>query len=1011
MNDALDDRSDPHDDLDRCVDRVIREYFDSEARPIAAAEAGTTAERSPEETAFVLPRRVGRYPVKAVIGRGGLGVVLRATDPELGREIAIKIIRPKHRDEHDIVAGFLEEARVTSQLQHPGIVPIHEVGRTADGLPFFTMKIVEGETLALLLRRRRFPHEDRLRFLRIFAQVCQAIAFAHHAGVVHRDLKPGNVMVGRFGEVQVLDWGFAVWMGRGGAGAGTRGAAKAGGGRDSARVLGTPAYMATEQARGDLDEIDTRTDVFALGATLTEILTGAPPYLAETREEVYLMATKGWQQDARERLASCGADKALVALAEQCLSPDKADRPADAASVATAVERHLTDLEQRNRELYVQAAEARAHAKDERRRRRLTVATAIAVGVALVAIASYLWRRVESEQALHAAISRARVFVEQAQAGDPGDATRWEAARAAVEQAATFAHSEVDSHPDIAELLDQVGTGEAQSERDRAFLDWLAGPRLQLAYDLRVGSEGLDTGYTEAYANWGVDVVLLDVDQAATKIRVSKIAVQMVHGLDRLVEFLCMSGNGASPKLALSRKLTAIAMAADGDPWRNRVRQAFLDDDVEFLKALSREGSLTAVPTASLDLLAGTLRVKGDQTGAVRVLRVAAQRQPGDYEVVHSLERALGKIGASSHEILWQSLRGVSLRPDSAHAWHHLADALQASGEKELAKQAYQRMADCGPDYSLAASVLTLQRGRQLLDQGYVMEAQRMFQRLVEEEPGNDSALSFLALAQMTLHDTDAAIASLRAALAIRETAERRCNLGMLLRLRGHFEEALDELVRGHELSKQRIEWKYPSGEWLELVSDLQARAALLADSGASNVPAAAEERARFALVAFLIGKPRLALRLFDDAFAGVPQPGGDGIYGPDYFDASYREFAAQAAVAIAAGVEGELADAVAGGRSDVLHRARLWLGQELDWLVKRAKATDGRVELRERLSRWLYGPAWAPVRSEANLAKQGVAGAELDAWLAFWDRVQRDLASNPEPSGEVAPTSGGNDK
>ena len=455
MNDPIDNQQvEAHelDELDAGLDKVIREYFDSgvmdaAAHPTDAAPRAGTAPTN--EPTFVLPRCVGRYPVTALIGRGGLGIVLRCSDPELGREIAIKLIRPKHRGNDNVITSFIEEARVTSQLQHPGIVPIHEVGRTADGLPYFTMKIVEGETLAVLLGRRSIPQEEQLRFLRLFAHVCHAAAFAHHAGIVHRDLKPGNVMVGRFGEVQIVDWGFAVST-KGRRTASPRAhESRPEPDSDSSRVLGTPAYMATEQARGDLDAIDARTDVFALGATLTEILTGAPPYLADTREEVYLKATKGWLQDAHERLALCNADPALVALAQQCLAPNQGDRPQDADAVAAGLEQYLTGLDRKNHELQIQAAEARAYAKDQRHRKRLTLGLAIAVLVAMVAVGSYWWVKSESHLALTAAISRARVFVEQGQQGEPADAARWEAARVAVEQAATFAHGDSVVHPEI----------------------------------------------------------------------------------------------------------------------------------------------------------------------------------------------------------------------------------------------------------------------------------------------------------------------------------------------------------------------------------------------------------------------------------------------------------------------------------------------------------------------------------------------------------------------------------
>ena len=213
-----------------------------------------------------------------------MGLVLRGRDPELGRELAVKLLLDHHRDRPDLVDRFVEEAQICGQLQHPGVVPVYDLGMLADDRPFFTMKLVKGQTLASLLARRG-AEPDLPRFLSIFASVCQTMAYAHSRGVIHRDLKPSNVMVGPFGEVQVMDWGLAKVLPKDGPrkevvappvnetvvatirSMGESDLSQAG------SVLGTPAYMAPEQARGETDAIDRRSDVFALGSILCEILT------------------------------------------------------------------------------------------------------------------------------------------------------------------------------------------------------------------------------------------------------------------------------------------------------------------------------------------------------------------------------------------------------------------------------------------------------------------------------------------------------------------------------------------------------------------------------------------------------------------------------------------------------------------------------------------------------------------------------------------------------------------
>jgi serine/threonine protein kinase len=207
------------------------------------------------------------YEIREELGHGGMGIVYLAWDRTLAREVALKVVNADAPD--DLARRVMHEARTLAKLEHPGLVPVHDVGELPDGRPYYVMKRVRGERLDVALREMPSLAER----LGIFERICDAVAFAHAHGVVHRDLKPENVMIGEFGETLVLDWGAAKTLGE---------SPEAVGAPDDARatepttghgmVIGTPGYMAPEQARGDSADVDARADVYALGAMLRDIV-------------------------------------------------------------------------------------------------------------------------------------------------------------------------------------------------------------------------------------------------------------------------------------------------------------------------------------------------------------------------------------------------------------------------------------------------------------------------------------------------------------------------------------------------------------------------------------------------------------------------------------------------------------------------------------------------------------------------------------------------------------------
>lgn len=306
----------------------------------------------------------GRYFIGPEIGRGGIGIVNEGWDSQLKRRVAIKRPLPKHDQNREVVGRFLKEARIGSRLQHPGIVPIHEVGTSSDGRPYFVMGLVRGDSLDRILGKRESPAADLSRMLGVFLQICETMAYAHEENVIHRDLKPANVIVGSFGVVKVADWGSAKTLDLAASSNGKvasvnhRELAYGVVDDDDARLtafgslFGTPAYLPPEQALGDNERVDKRSDVFGLGSILCEILTGRPPYDGAYGSEVFKKAAKADTREILARLESTQVAVDLISLTRWCLSKRPEDRPANAAEVVEVLESYLhTDQRRAEKDL------------------------------------------------------------------------------------------------------------------------------------------------------------------------------------------------------------------------------------------------------------------------------------------------------------------------------------------------------------------------------------------------------------------------------------------------------------------------------------------------------------------------------------------------------------------------------------------------------------------------------------------------------------------------------------
>lgn len=274
---------------------------------------------------LMLPSKFGDYELRQELGRGGMGVVYRAQQTSLGREVAVKMILRGQLASQADRERFEAEAQAAARLDHPGIVPVYEVGEI-DGRPYFSMKHVGGTTLAQRLAEGPLPSRDAARLL---AAVARAIHFAHMRGVLHRDLKPSNILLDDHGEPHVTDFGLAKQISD--AASLTR----------SGAVLGTPAYMAPEQAAGARGQVGPQSDVYSLGVILYHMLTGRPPFQAASPGEMVLLVLE--QDPVPPRMLNPKADRDLEMICLRCLQKPIDLRYASAAALADDLEAYLND--------------------------------------------------------------------------------------------------------------------------------------------------------------------------------------------------------------------------------------------------------------------------------------------------------------------------------------------------------------------------------------------------------------------------------------------------------------------------------------------------------------------------------------------------------------------------------------------------------------------------------------------------------------------------------------------
>ncbi len=693
----------------------------------------------------------GRYQVLGEIARGGLGIILQARDLDLGRDVAMKVM-PEGDDRREAdIPRFVEEAQIGGQLQHPGIVPVYEMGLLESQRPYFTMKLIQGRTLSALLADRKDLADDRRSFLRIFEQVCQTMAYAHSRGVVHRDLKAANVMVGAFGEVQVIDWGCAKVLGRGGVEDEKRALRESDiktvrsgpGGSETVEgsAIGTPAYMAPEQAVGDTEAIDERTDVFCLGGMLGEILTGQPPYVGELKGGLLGTIARGDLTEAWRRIDESDADDDLKAIAADCLQAYRMKRPRDAGEVAGRITDYLSSLEARAREAELSAREEAARARSERRAKRLAIGLGVFVVLAVIlGGGSYFHLRAKRQEAVSTTEREVSSLLLTAEAfARDGD---WDQAVEVVRRAETRLHTKA-AEPETRELVDRRLEEYQAEAREQVLLTGIEAVRFREDLDLRRAGES----YLAEFREWGIDVETATVEEIVAKILDSSPTT-----VDRLIRAIDDWSSRHRIDPGLSRKLIQAANEVDQDPWRQKLRLAMLNDDRELLRSLATSLEHTPRPPESILLLSHALMgppERGNPAEALQVLRVGTAIHPGDFWIHFRIAMVSMMHTTGNQDLSLAHARiALALRPGSAQVRGALGIAILAHPESR--KEPHDDLAEARSHFEWALKdspdELMAQIGLAgcLAREGRSEEALELAEKLLEDGDLPDPAREFL---------------------------------------------------------------------------------------------------------------------------------------------------------------------------------------------------------------------------------------------------------------------------
>jgi eukaryotic-like serine/threonine-protein kinase len=790
---GLDDRA--RDFLLEQLRLLQQELDETSAAPAAVAHAHSSRDDAASATA----RSRRRYQILRPHAQGGLGIVSVAHDGQLDREVAVKEIHAAYTAHAATRQRFLREAEITGSLEHPGIVPVYSLEQHDDGRPYYAMRFIRGESLRDAVRRfhgddasgRHRPRQklELRKLLARFVAVCNAVQYAHSRHVLHRDLKPDNVMLGEHGETLVVDWGLAKRMkAEGGSQQGELPPSSFGphpSETQAGQVLGTLAYMSPEQASGQTDRWEPASDIYSLGATLYCLLTGTPPFPDEDPADALEKVCTG--DFPRPHAIRPATPKPLEAICLKALALRPDDRYESARALADDIERYLGNEPVL---AWREPLTIRTHRWIQRH------CTSVAVAVVLMLVAG------------------------------AGLVAHYQHRARAAEQAQTLA----DDQPLTLPLRQQM----REMARDFRLLQQLDRAEMAKAeLDVRQNTFHLLAAlpeYRQAFREYGIDPEQTPLDDAAILLaqRPPRVRLILVAALDDWATLLRRHAGalGAglptppnpmtaglptpdspppSPPQAGSLRhvtsrawLEALVDKVDPDPLRSQLRQAIRSQQTAALERLAQQAEMLEQPPRVLKLVASVLYEAGRMEAAVGLLRRTQSKYPGDFWSNTNLAQSLYALSPPQYgEALRFYTCALAVRPDAAGVLLNSGNALYGLGRYDEAAAMLRRALELRQDYAPAHCNLGSVRWKQ----GDADEAIRQYRRAIELKPEYAEAHCNLGNVFLERGQLDEASQEYCTAIKLKpDYAKPVFNRGVTLQRQGQLDEAIRQYRKATEL-------------------------------------------------------------------------------------------------------------------------------------------------------------------------------------------------------------------